>query len=104
MKVFAMLQLVYLVGPERICTHFANAGSCYPFCDVRGVTISMEVRGEGGRVGCPQRKGVTTRKGPAARLPPTRAQTTTCETVSAEVGLEFSSLPFLGLYGLPMRE
>ena len=48
MKVFAMLQLVYLVGPERICTHFANAGSCYPFCDVRGVTISMEVWGEGG--------------------------------------------------------
>ena len=48
MEVFAMLQLVYLAGPERICTHFANAGSCYPFCDVRGVTISMEVRGEGG--------------------------------------------------------
>ena len=86
MKVFAMLQLVYLVGPERICTHFANAGSCYPFCDVRG--------GEG-RLPLEEGGYHQTR----ARLPPTRAQTTTCE-----VGMEFPSLPFLGLYGLPMRE
>ena len=93
MKVFAMLQLVYLVGPERICTHFANAGSCYPFCDVRGVTISMEVGGDGGREGrLPLEEGGYHQT--RARLPPTRAQTTTCETVSAEVGMEFPSLPF----------
>ena len=88
MKVFAMLQLVYLVGPERICALFANAGSCYPFCDVRGVTISMEVwGGREGRLPLEEGGYHQTR----ARLPPTRAQTTTCETVSAEVGMEFLS-------------
>ena len=94
MKVFAMLQLVYLVGPERICTHFANAGSCYPFCDVRGVTISMEVWGEGGgREGrLPLEEGGYHQT--RARLPPTRAQTTPCETGSVEVGMAFPFLPF----------